>query len=74
VKLNQGSPKQRQHSTRKRNKLVNYYIWSTVVIGAETWTFQKIVRKCLKRFGSLVLEKVGEDQLDISREKLKSLT
>jgi hypothetical protein len=39
------------------------------VIGAETWTFQKIVLKCLKRFESLVLEKVGKDQLDISREK-----
>jgi hypothetical protein len=35
---------------RISKKLVNCYIWSIFVTGAETWTFLKIVHKCLKSF------------------------
>ena len=33
-----------------RKKLVGYYIWSTALYGAETWTVQKVYQKYLQRF------------------------
>jgi hypothetical protein len=31
-----------------RNKLIQCYIWSTTLYGAETWTLQKVIRNTLK--------------------------
>jgi len=31
-----------------RNKLVNYYIWSTDWYGADTWTLREVDQKHLK--------------------------
>jgi hypothetical protein len=33
-----------------RKKLVKYYIWSTTLYGAETWTFRKVDQKYLESF------------------------
>ena len=33
-----------------RKKLVKYYIWSTVLYGAETWTLREVDEKYLERF------------------------
>jgi hypothetical protein len=43
----------------REEKLVKYYIWSTVLYGAETWTLRKDYQKYVK----FVLEKDGEDHL-----------
>jgi len=51
-------------------KLVKCYIWSAALFGAETWTLQKVRRsQTLCKFCSVVLERIGEDQLDRSCEK-----
>jgi len=34
-----------------KNKLVNCYIWSTTLCGAETWTLREVDQKYLDNFG-----------------------
>jgi hypothetical protein len=51
-------------------KLVKCYIWIIAVFGAETWTFRKVHGK----FWNVMLEQDGEDQLDRSSEKWRSVT
>jgi len=60
MKLNQGLPQHKHHSTRRklyspaklhsnlRNKLVMCYIWSTVLYGAETWKLWIVYQKNLE--------------------------
>ena len=61
VKLNPGLPWQKLHSARRtlftskldlnlRKKLVNRYIWSVALYGAETWTLQAAGQKYLGSF------------------------
>ena len=33
-----------------RKKLVNCYVWSIALYGAETWTLWKVDQKCLESF------------------------
>jgi len=57
VELNRGLPWQKQNSARRRiftsnlvkKKQENYYIWSIVFYGAETWTLRKVDKKYLER-------------------------
>jgi hypothetical protein len=55
-----------------RKKPVKCYIWSMALYGAETWTLRAADQKYLESFE--MLEKDGEDRLDRSREKLRSVT
>ena len=57
-----------------RKKLVKCYIWSMALYGAETWTLRAADQKYLGKFWNVVLEKDGEDQLDRSCEKWRSVT
>ena len=52
-----------------REKLVKCYVWSIALCGNETWTARKINQEYLESFGSVLLEKYGEDQLDRSYEE-----
>jgi hypothetical protein len=56
-----------------RKQLVKCYIWSIALYGAETWTLRAVDQKRLESF-EMVLENDGEDQLDRSCEKLRSIT
>ena len=55
-----------------RKKLVKCCMWSIALYGAETWTLRKVDRKYLGSF-EVVLEKDGEDHLDRSCEKCRSI-
>jgi hypothetical protein len=44
-------------------------LWTIYLCGAETWTVGKVNHEYLECFGSVLLEKDGEDQLDRSCEK-----
>jgi hypothetical protein len=60
LKLNPGLSRQKQHSTRRLftrklylnlgKKLVNCYIWSVALCGAETWTLRKVDQKYTESF------------------------
>jgi len=52
-----------------RKKLLKCYVWSIAVCGTETWTVRKVNQDYLESFGSVLLEKDGEDQLDRSCEE-----
>jgi hypothetical protein len=54
-------------------KLVECYLWSLAVYGAETWTLRKVDQKYLRQFGNVVLEEYG-DPLDRSCEKCRGIT
>jgi len=51
-----------------RKKLLKCYVWSIAVCGTETWAVRKVNQDYLERFGSVLLEKDGENQLDRSCE------
>ena len=57
-----------------RKKLVKWYIWSTALYGAEIWTIFCSRSETPGKFSNVVLEKDGEDQLDRSCEKWRSVT
>jgi hypothetical protein len=44
-------------------------LWSIDLCGAEIWTVRKVNQGYLESFGSVLLEKDEEDQLDQSCEK-----
>jgi hypothetical protein len=46
-----------------RKKLVKSYVWSIAVCGDETWTVRKEDQEYLECYGSVLLEKDGEDQM-----------
>ena len=52
-----------------RKKIVKCYIWITALCGAGTWALWTVDQKYLEILRNVVLEKVGEDQLDRSCEK-----
>ena len=54
-------------------KLIKCYIWSIALYSAETWTVRAVDQKQLWKFWNVVLEKDGEDQLDRSCEKWRSI-
>jgi hypothetical protein len=54
---------------KMRNKLVNCYIWSIALYGADSWTLRAVDQRHLKKILNVVLEKDGEDDLDRSCEK-----
>ena len=56
-----------------RKKLVKCYIWSMAFYGAEIWTLPAEDQKYIGTFWNVVLEKDGEDQLDRSCEKWRSV-
>ena len=48
-----------------RKKLVKCYNWGIALYGAESWTVRAVEKKHLGKFGNVVLEKDGKDQLDL---------
>jgi hypothetical protein len=52
-----------------KKKLVKCYVWSIALCGNETGTVRKVNQEYLESFGSVLLEKDGEDQLDRSCEE-----
>jgi len=50
-----------------KKKLLNFYISSITLYGAETWTLRAVDQKNLESFE--MLEKDGKEQLDRSCEK-----
>ena len=51
------------------NKIVNLYIWIIALYGAETWALWRVDQKHLEILRNVVLEKVGEHQLDRTCER-----
>ena len=80
LKLNPGLPWRRQLSRGRRfctsklglnfrKKLLNRYIWSTALYGADIWTLRNVDQKYLEILGTAVMEKDEGDRLDRSCEK-----
>ena len=57
-----------------RKKLMKCYIWSIALCGAETKDTWESGSDITWKLWNVVLEKDGEDQLDRSCEKLRSIT
>jgi hypothetical protein len=45
MKLNAEMPWEKKHSTRRKEKLVNCYIWNGALHGAGNWTYRKVDQK-----------------------------
>jgi hypothetical protein len=75
-KLNRELTWHKRHSTRirpfftskwglnLRKKIIKWYIWIIALCSAENWALWRVDQKYLEILRDVVLEKVGEHQLD----------